>query len=1357
MAVAELFLSPLLQVLFEKLASAALKQFARQEGILSLLKKWTNMLSMIQAVIHDAEDKQITHEPTKLWLESLMNLAYDLDDVVDEMTTEALRRDLMEPKPNRSRVSKFLLGCYNFSPWAIRSSAKMMTKIKNVTVKFDEIIKQKNDLNLTVDIGRGISNRMDKRLPTTSLVNESLVYGREIEREQILKMLLSKEEFQDDVCVIPIVGMGGIGKTTLAQLVYNDEEVKTSFNLKAWVCVTEEFDVLTISRIIYESVMQRSGDSKALNLLQEDLKEKLSKSKFLLILDDVWNEEYEKWDLLRRPFQVGLPGSKVIVTTRISRVASLVGSVPAYHLSQLTNDDCLSLLAQHALGRKNFDAHPDLKGIGEGLARKCGGLPLAAKALGGILRSKFHPNEWEEVLTSKIWDLPKESNILPVLRLSYHHLPSGLKQLFAYCSIFPKDYEFDKCELVLLWMGEGFLQLPQGKIKKRVEEFGFQCFDELESRSFFQRLSGPGSHFVMHDLINDLAQFVAGKTCHRLDEKADIYEWQKVSENTRHSSFLRHEYEVFKKFQALYKVRGLRTYLPMPVQNSHVWPPFYLSNRILHTLLPELSCLRVLSLSGYSVSELPSSICNLIHLRYLNLSGTSIVSLPDSLSNLYNLQTLSIRNCRFICRLPETVGDLVNLRHLDNTNTDHLNEMPVGIGKLTSLQTLPKIAVGNGCGFGLSDLRNLLQLRGILSLVELQNVEDVQEAKEAKLMDKNIEELQLTWSNNPHCSRDEDLEQGVLDMLEPHRSLERLKIDFFGGSRFPNWLGNPSFDKLENISLTNCHCTSLPHLGRLPMLKHLRIGSMLEVKCIGIEFFMDYYTLEQSFPSLETLRFECMPEWENWSFMVDNEESEMQFPRLYQLTMFKCPKLTKVSKMKLPLLRELDLEECNRVVLDSFMNMTSVTYLKLESVMGLTYLPTEFIQFAATLEVLEICNCNEVSRLWEDGFSVQSLICLRRLVIADCSELVSFAEEDDDDHQLLPLNLETLELFRCMNLESLPSELSNIASLRELMIKYLPLEKFPETGLPTTLRRLEIQGCNALKSLPSCMFGLERLEIKDCLLLKSWPTSNFPPSLKKFAIKDSEHLEPVSVEIFQQNNKIYLEELNVSNWENFRNLLQYMHKFSCLVELYISECDSLECFPGQSLPTPSLKILCIEKCSNLKSVQLQRISALVSLEVRSCQNLENFPEGEFPSSLTKLRISDSRKLRPLQEWHLHKLNSLQEISIYGGFPKLDCFQDENLFPSTVTKFSIARFPKLKSLHVGLDRLTSLQHLSIMNCPKLLVLPSEDLLDKLWHLEISGCPHMKQRCQRDKGEYWQKISGIPCVEIDGSYVYKQSSD
>lgn len=1356
MAVAELFLSPLLEVLFENLASTVLQSFARREGILAQLKRWSKMLLLIQSVILDAEDKQITDPPIKIWLESLRDLAYDLDDIVDEITTEALRQKLMEPdQPRRSKVCKFIYTCQNFTPHSIKFNSRITSKIKSISAKLDELVKQKNDLNLSKSdkIG-GRSSKSEKRNPTTSLL-ESHVYGRERDKKEILNKLLATEICEDDVCVIPIVGMGGIGKTTLARLVYNDINVENFFKLKAWVCVSEDFDVLTITKTIFESVTQKSGESKDLNMLQVNLQERLSKEKFLIVLDDVWNENYDSWDLLRRPFQVGLPGSKVIVTTRDNSIASMVGSVPAYLVQQLTNDDCLSLLAQHA--GKKFDADPELRELGEELARKCGGLPLAAKALGGILRSKVSPDEWKEVLNSKIWDLPNEGTILPVLRLSYYHLPPHLKQLFAYCSVFPKDYEFDKLELVLLWMGEGFLQESKGK--KRMEELGFDYFNELVSRSFFQCTSGSQSSYVMHDLINDLAQFVAGGTCHRLDDKVDKYEWHRVSENTRHASFLRHEYEVFKKFHALQKVRGLRTFIPMPVQNAHVWPPFYVSNSVLLNLLPELRSLRVLSLSGYSISELPNSICSLIHLRYLNLSGTSVVSLPDSLSNLYNLQTLSLRNCRFISKLPETLGDLINLRHLDNANTDQLKEMPVGIGKLTSLQTLPKIVMGKACGLGLSELKNLRHLRGTLSIEELQNVANIQEAKEAYLKNMpDLEELQLIWSNRTDNSCDVDLPKQVLDVLQPHRELKKLKIEFYGGNNLSTWIGDPLFVKLESISLSNCEkCTSLPPLGQLLQLKHLRIGGMPGVKCVGLEFFMVNYPLEPPFPSLETLRFECMSEWEEWSCNVGDQQSEIQFPRLHQLTVFKCPKLTKVSALRLPLLHVLDLEECAKAVLDSFVDLNSLTYLKLESIMGLSHLPREIMQCTAKLEVLEICNCNEVLKFWESTICLQNLISLRRLVIADCSNLDCLGEED----QQLPSNIEVFELFRCATLSSLPTDLSSCKSLRELIIKNCPrLTSFPETGVPPMLRRLEIQGCNALNSLPNGISTLERLELKDCSSLRAWSAGNFPDTFKKLVIKNCEHLEPVSQEMFQQNSSMSLEDLSIWNWEKIGTLLLYMRSFSRLVELYISNCDNLVSFPEQGLPTPNLRILSIEYCSNLKSIpaEINRISSLVSLEVRSCPNLETFPQGELPSSLTSLRVWDSRKLRPLAEWHLDRLASLQEFSICGGFPKLVSFDvAEYLFPSSLTKFSIARFPSLKSLFKGLDSLTSLQHLSIMNCPKLLVLPCRDLLDRLWHLEISGCPHLKHRCLRDRGEYWPRIADIPCVEIDGCYVYKQNPE
>ncbi|XP_035541686.1 putative disease resistance RPP13-like protein 1 [Juglans regia] len=238
--------------------------------------------------------------------------------------------------------------------------------------------------------------------------------------------------------------MGGIGKTTLAKLVYNGKKLESFFNLKAWACVLEDFDVAAVTKTILQSLTSKNCVGKDLNWLQEKLKKKLRGKRFLVILDDVWNKNYNDWTLLRAPVEVGALRSSIVVTTRNQKVSSLMRNkeVEPFQLELLSNEACLSIFTQHALEARDVSAHPNLKDI-------------------GVLCSEDEDrDEWEKVLKNKIWDIPVEANGIPFsLMVSYDNLSSHLKGCFAYYSILPKDYEFKEKEVVLLWMAEDLIQL----------------------------------------------------------------------------------------------------------------------------------------------------------------------------------------------------------------------------------------------------------------------------------------------------------------------------------------------------------------------------------------------------------------------------------------------------------------------------------------------------------------------------------------------------------------------------------------------------------------------------------------------------------------------------------------------------------------------------------------------------------------------------------------------------------------------------------------------------------------------------------------------------------------------------------
>ncbi|OAY39649.1 putative disease resistance RPP13-like protein 1 [Manihot esculenta] len=1344
-AVGGSILSVCFQGLLDRLNSIDLMKYVGQGQVLAELKKWEKILKRIYAVLEDAEEKQTANRLVEIWLSDLRDLAYDLEDIIDELATEFRRRKL-EDKPVRpNKVHKFfsvMCGGANLTLNAIKFNAEMVAKIEETSARLDEIIKQKDELRLVESIRRRVSH-VTERPPSTSLVNEAKVYGREEDKKAMLK-LLNAETSDAQVSVISIVGMGGLGKTTLAQLVYNDPTLE--LDLKAWVSVGEGFDVFRVTKTVLFQLGD-GGDDNDLNLLQVKLKQKLSGKKFLVVLDDVWTQNYEQWTLFWGPFEAGAPQSRVIVTTRSQDVSLKVGATQAYALNKLSHHESMSVFAQHALGANNFDKHLKLKEMGEGIVKRCGGLPLAAKALGGILRGKPNPNLWKEVLSSQIWELPdNDNNILPALRLSYLHLPPHLKQCFSYCAILPKDREFDRNELVLLWMAEGFLY-DQKKMKES-EGLGHKYFDDLLSRSFFQQSNDNESKYIMHDLIIDLACFVSREIClHMVDKLDNAKSYAKI----RHSSFIPHFMNTLQRFQSFYEMKNLRTLLSRGRDVGRC----YLTSKVVHDLVPKLKCLRSLSLPHLVIEELPDSIGDLKHLRYLNLSVTLIKRLPESVDKLFNLQTLKLFDCYELIELPKGICNLLNLLHLDIIGTTKLKEMPPHIGNLTSLCVLTKFIVGKSNG-RITELKKLCDLRGQLHITSLENVEveDIGDAAFAILKDKpGITELYLKWTDEfSYDSRNPSHEEQVLNSIRPHQSLSSLSITSFGGRKFPLWLGEPSFSGTVQVELSNCHqITSLPPLGRLKSLKRLSIKGLSGVKEVGVEFYGD----ESCFSCLETLEIVNMGEWEQWAWSNGlDEDSVAKFPKLQELHIQNCSKLVEKLPNFLPSLEKLVIINCPLLV--------------------------ELPKVLPSLITLNIRRC-QVAFL-KSVTNATCLTSLKRLEIGGCHELVSLV---DGEEGLLPCNLEVLDIDLCPNLKELPSGLKDLKSLEDLKISQCrSLVSFPVGGLPHNLIYLSMNNCESLESLPEGIVchsnyssetsHLEELCIFGCGSLDSSSNGKFPDSLKTLNICNwttqllnslyygLSHLTDLQIWNCPQLESFpgkelpipSLVSLKIADCQGLRSLSNHMQNFQSLQNLEIGGCHQLELFPEMGLPNPKLVYFHIHRCKNLRSLpnQMQSLTSLQSISVTDCGGGIECSIECLPPNLTMLSIGACLNLKqPMPEWGLHRLTSLRKLTIGSmkstedivSFPDDDGF----LLPAYLTHLFIAGFKNLKSISMGIQNLTSLKELEIWSCPKLQSFPAEGFPATLECLSIGNCPLLRDRCLKDKGgDYWPVISHIPRVEI-----------
>ncbi|XP_047175433.1 putative disease resistance RPP13-like protein 1 [Vigna umbellata] len=1104
-------LSAFLQVAFDRLASPQFIDFFRERKLdEKLLGNLNIMLHSINALAHDAEQKQFTDPNVKAWLFSVKEAEFDAEDLLVEIDYELTRYQVeaeSEPRTFTYKVSNFFNSTFN------SFNKKIESEMKEVLEKLEYLAKQKGALGLKDGTYSGdrSGGKVSQKLPSSSLMVESVIYGRDADKEMIFNWLTSETDNHNHLSILSIVGMGGLGKTTLAQHVYNDPKMETKFDIRAWVCVSDHFDILTVTKTILETITKSKDDSGDLEMVHGRLKEKVSGKKFLLILDDVWSERREEWEVVRTPLSYGAPGSRILVTTRVEKVASNMRS-RVHRLKQLEEDEGWKVFEEQALKDDDLEWNDEKKEIGRRIVEKCKGLPLALKTIGSVLRTKSSILDWKSVLESHIWELPKEVEIMPALLLSYQHLPSHLKRCFAYCALFPKDYEFDKTELILLWMAEGFLHHSQSN--KNVQEVGEQYFDDLLMRSFFLQSSSE-MRFVMHDLLNDLGKYVCADFCFRLKfDKGNC-----IPKTTRHFSFAFRDVRYFDGFGSLTDAKRLRSFVQ--ITNNTLYSAFPCQIEILiRELFSKFKFLRVLSLTGiYGLKEVPDSVGDLKHLHSFDLSHTNIQKLPDSIGFLYNLLILRLNGCFYFKELPSSLHKLTKLRCLEFERTQ-VTKMPMHFGELKNLHVVNMFCVNeNNEVISIKQLGGLT-LHGKLSINELQNIVNPLDALEANLKNKPLVELNLIWYRN-QIPDDPRKEKKVLENLQPSNQLEHLSIRSYCGTQFPSWVFDNSLSNLVSLYLEDCkYCLCLPPLGLLSSLKTLRIIGFDGIVSIGTEF---YGSNSSSFKSLERLEFYNMKEWEEW------ECKTTSFPRLRGLFIYECPKLKGLSKQLLHL-KELDIESCDNLIISEHSEDTSALEVLRTRSCPLVNIPMTRYDFIEQITIDNSCNSLTI-------FQLNFFPMLRYLFLKGCHNLQRISQKHAHNH------LKKMRIRECPQFESFPGEGLSAAfpSLTELHIVNCPkVEKFPDGGSPSKVKYMCLSSLKLIASLR------ETLDVNTCLqslTIENLEVESFP----------GEVLLPPS-----------LTSLSINHCRNLKKLdYNFLYNLSSLT---LFDCGNLQFLPEEGLP-----------------------------------------------------------------------------------------------------------------------------------------------------------------------------------------------
>ncbi|XP_058743676.1 uncharacterized protein LOC131616377 [Vicia villosa] len=921
----------------KRLASAAFHEYGQIYDVMDELEKLKNSVECIRFELLDAQEKQEQYCAAQSWIRSLEDVLHLADDLLDEFIIEGMRYKVNAgDKKKMSRVFRSLSSNHTY----LRRT--LVPKFKKIKKMFDDMVEEMAKLNLGPKAAV-VKHTDSLRNKSVSFLLESDIIGREDEKKEIINLLRQPRR---NISSIAIVGMGGIGKTALAQFVYNDVEVQNHFEKKMWVCVSPNFDVKTIVKKMLESLTDSKIDDKlSIEYIQHKLHENLAGERYLLVLDNIWNASHEKWTQLRTYLMCGAEDSKVLMTTRDGSLAERLEASDLYFLSGLTLDVSWSILKKMIFRNETDGVDQKLESIGIQIAEECMGHPLLIRTLGGLLQSKSEEMEWIDVLREVFLELGehRESIIPHILKMSYQSLSPRLRQCFAYCSLFPKDWEIEKDLLIQLWMAQGYLQCSDEK--EIMEDTGEEFVKIFLMRSFFQDVKvgedGEIVSFKMHDLMHDLAIAAAGNDCCYLDSETNS-----CVQRPMHVSLEPNAVHLLDSFDG----SRLRTLILLSSNEEEL-------NEDKLSVISKFKQLRVLKLSNCSLSKSSRSIGKMKHLRYLNLSNCrGLGSLYKSLSSLVLLQTLTLTPNEKVELFTKVVSKLINLRHLHISDWEASRDRtPFGFVQLSIWQH-KRMNISNW----LSPLTNIVEISFFLcgSLQFLPPLERLPFLKSLHI--GFLEELEYIYYEQDFSSVFfPSLKSLSLQFCYKLRGWRKMGDDFNNTNSSQN-LSLPTFPRLSQLSIIGClKLTCMPAFPSLEnglewydssvetlvatlnnetlngfpalsMLKSLHIdGVSLDVKSIPSDWM-------KNLTSLQFLHI-------NWFSPQTFRDTEAWFEN---------------NSECLPCLQIIGFHNCEEIEVlpDWICNLSSLQHLKMHDCINLASLPNRMSSLT-NLQTLEIIGC----------------------------------------------------------------------------------------------------------------------------------------------------------------------------------------------------------------------------------------------------------------------------------------------------------------------------------------------------------------------------------------------------------------